>query len=297
MRASMFGDDMHANMFGAPVHTLAPHHVPLVPTAYKVIARRDENSDTSTLTLVAPEQRLPGFRPGQFMMVYARGVGEIPLSISGDPTGTDQTVVHTVRAVGAVSRALREASVGDVVGIRGPFGTGWNLDSAKDDLIVVAGGVGLAAVRAAVLEAQARGRFRRIVLSVGARRPSDLLYRTDLDEWSNGNVVDVELSVDVAEPGWHSHVGFVTQSLDRLVLEPESTTVLLCGPEPMMRMSARTMIGTGVAPENIRVSLERNMQCGTGLCGHCQLGELLLCRDGPVVDYSIAESLLAVQEL
>ncbi|NMM89593.1 oxidoreductase [Rhodococcus sp. SRB_17] len=269
----------------------------LVPTPCKVVARRDENSDTSTLTLAAPAQWFPGFRPGQFMMVYARGVGEIPLSISGDPAHADHTVVHTVRAVGAVSRALRDASVGDVVGVRGPFGKGWDLDSAKDDLIVVAGGVGLAAVRSAVLEAQSCGRFRRVVLSVGARRPSDLLYRPDLDAWSQGDLVDLELSVDVTEPDWPGHVGFVTQSLNRLVLEPGRTTVLLCGPEPMMRMSARTMLGKGVGRKNIRVSLERNMQCGTGLCGHCQLGELLLCRDGPVVDYGVAEPLLAVKEL
>jgi NAD(P)H-flavin reductase len=278
---------MHANMFGEQ----------LVPTPCRVVARRDENSDTTTLVLAAPEPQFPTFRPGQFMMVYARGVGEIPLSISGDPAVSDHTVVHTVRAVGAVSRALRQASVGDVVGVRGPFGTGWDLDSAQDDLIVVAGGVGLAAVRSAVLEAQGTGRFRRIVLSVGARRPSDLLFQSDLDEWSKGRLVDVELSVDVAEPDWHGHVGFVTQSLNRLVLEPGRTTVLLCGPEPMMRMSARTMIGKGVGRKDIRVSLERNMQCGTALCGHCQLGELLLCRDGPVVDYSVAESLLAVKEL
>ncbi|MDJ0489770.1 FAD/NAD(P)-binding protein [Rhodococcus qingshengii] len=278
---------MHANVFGDQ----------LVPTPCKVVARRDENSDTSTLTLAAPSQWFPGFRPGQFMMVYARGVGEIPLSISGDPTHADHTVVHTVRAVGAVSRALHEASIGDIVGVRGPFGTGWDLDSAKDDLIVVAGGVGLAAVRSAVLEAQACGRFRRVVLSVGARRPTDLLYRPDLDTWSRGDLVNLELSVDVAEPDWQGHVGFVTQSLKRLVLEPGRTTVLLCGPEPMMRMSARTMIGQGVERENIRVSLERNMQCGTGVCGHCQLGELLLCRDGPVVDYRAAEPLLAVKEL
>ena len=289
---------MHASMFGKPSSErgTAPRRDALVPTACRVISRHDENSETSTLTL-APEHEFPRFRSGQFMMVYARAVGEIPLSISGDPTRTDHTVVHTVRAVGAVSRSLREACVGDVVGIRGPFGAGWDLESAKDDLIVVAGGVGLAAVRSAVLEALACGRFRRIVLHVGARRPSDLLYRADLDTWSRGNVVDVELSVDVADPAWRGHVGFVTQSLGRGVLEPESTTVLLCGPEPMMRMSARTMIGKGIAPQNIRVSLERNMQCGAGLCGHCQLGELLLCRDGPVVDYSVAEPLLVVKEL
>lgn len=290
---------MHANMFSEASSTqdASYRRDHLVPIACRVIARRDESSDTSTLTLATPEQWFPGFRPGQFMMVYARGVGEIPLSICGDPTHADHTVVHTVRAVGAVSRALREASIGDVVGVRGPFGTGWDLDSAKDDLIVVAGGVGLAAVRSAVLQAQASGRFRRVVLSVGARRPSDLLYRTELDEWCKGKLVDVELTVDVADPAWQGRVGFVTQSISRLVIEPGRTTVLLCGPEPMMRMSARTMIGKGVGRENIRISLERNMQCGTGLCGHCQLGELLLCRDGPVVNYSAAEPLLAVKEL
>ncbi|WP_037176596.1 FAD/NAD(P)-binding protein [Rhodococcus sp. UNC363MFTsu5.1] len=271
---------------------------PVVPSAYRVINRHDETLDTSTLTLDAVGGRLPPFRPGQFMMLYARGVGEIPLSICGDPARGDGTVVHTVRAVGAVSHALREARVGEVVGVRGPFGRGWDLESAKDDLIIAAGGVGLAAVRSAVLAAVGTGyRFRRVVLAVGARRPSDLLYREDLVSWSGRGQVDVELAVDLPEPGWHGHVGFVTQILDRLDLEPTRTTVLLCGPEPMMRLSARTMIGKGIAPESIRVSLERNMQCGNGLCGHCQLGELLLCRDGPVVDYAVAGPLLGVREL
>lgn len=291
---------MCANMFSEQSNPVdaATRRDPNLPSACRVIARRDETRDTSTLTLDPVGWQLPRFRPGQFMMLYARGVGEIPVSLCGDPAQGNGTVVHTIRAVGAVSRALREARVGDVVGVRGPYGTGWDLESAKDDLVIAAGGVGLAAVRSAVLAALGAGRrFRRVAIVVGARRPSDLLYREDLASWAGRGEVDVDLAVDLPEPGWRGHVGFVTQVLNRLDLDPTRTTVLLCGPEPMMRLSARTMIGKGIAPEDIRVSLERNMQCGSGLCGHCQLGELLLCRDGPVVDYAVAGPLLGVREL
>ena len=182
---------------------------------------------------------------------------------------------------------------------RGPFGTSWGLDVGDGrDLVIVAGGVGLAPLRPVVLAALgARDRFGRVTLIAGARSRDDFLFRGELDEWARAGVIDVHLTVDVPVQGWPGEVGFVTEPLRRLTLRPDNTTAYLCGPEVMMRNGARELTKKGVATSDIRVSLERNMQCGIGWCGHCQLGPLLLCRDGPVVGYDVAEPLLVVKEL
>ncbi|HET9564684.1 MAG TPA: FAD/NAD(P)-binding protein, partial [Mycobacterium sp.] len=201
--------------------------------------------------------------------------------------------------VGAVSRALHDAVPGTVVGVRGPFGTNWGLDEAGGrDLVIVAGGVGLAPLRPVVLGALAdRDCFGRVVLIVGARSREDFLFDRELGDWAQHRPVEVHLTVDVPVQGWPGEVGFVTEPLRGLALDPDRTTAFLCGPEPMMRFSAEELLAKGMAANDIRVSLERNMQCGIAWCGHCQLGPLLLCRDGPIVDYDIAGPLLTVEEL
>ncbi|QSE77851.1 FAD/NAD(P)-binding protein [Rhodococcus koreensis] len=272
----------------------------MLPLGYRVASRTVETHDTVTLTLhpigVLPENQ---FTPGQFMMLYAHGVGEVAISVSGDPARDRDTLVHTIRNVGAVSRALHDAPVGTVLGVRGPFGRGWDLRSESGrDLIIVAGGVGLAPLRPVILAAlAARDRFRRITLVVGARTPSNILFRSELSAWQSRDDLAVELMIDQPVSGWTGAVGFVTEALHRVPVDPARTTALLCGPEPMMRFCARALTDRDVRPGDIQVSLERNMQCGAGVCGHCQLGELLLCRDGPVVDYTVAEPLLRTPEL
>jgi NAD(P)H-flavin reductase len=272
---------------------------PMLPVPYRVVDRHVETGDSVTLRLAPLADALPPFQPGQFTMLYARGVGEIAISISGDPSMSDDTITQTIRDVGAVSRALHDASPDTRIGVRGPFGTGWGLEGAVGrDLVVVAGGVGLAPLRPVVLGALARrSAFGRIVLIVGARRPEEFLFRDQLDDWAARADVDVELTVDVPAPGWHGSVGFVTEPVSRLSLDVARTTAFVCGPEPMMRFTSEVFLGMGMAPTRIRVSLERNMKCGVGLCGHCQLGPLLLCRDGPVVNFAQAAPLLAVREL
>ncbi|GAB89165.1 FAD/NAD(P)-binding protein [Gordonia rhizosphera] len=271
----------------------------MVPTRYRVRERIVEAADCASLTLEPVDRALAPFRPGQFMMLYAFGIGEIAVSCSGDPGAAGGAAMHTIRGVGAVSTALRDATPGTVIGMRGPFGTDWNLaDCAERDLLIVAGGVGLAAVRAAVVAAVGRrDRYRRIVLVVGARTPAQILYGRELDMWATDFGVEVELTIDRPAVGWTGSVGFVTDPLRRLALDADATSALLCGPEPMMRFAARVLLEKGIRPDDVRVSLERNMQCGIGHCGHCQLGELLLCRDGPVVPYSVARPLLGVGEL
>ncbi len=279
----------------------APQAGAMTPVPCLVESRVCETRDSSTLRLRPVGPALPAPAPGQFMMMYAFGIGEVAISVSGvpAPAGTEPAITHTVRAVGAVSRALYDAQPGTMIGLRGPFGTSWGVESAAGrDLVIVAGGVGLAPLRPVVMAALAdRDRYGRVTLIAGARSREDFLFDEELADWSNGHAIDVHLTVDVPVQGWSGEIGFITEPLRRLPLRPSSTTAFLCGPEVMMRNGAAELLRKGMAPSDIRVSLERNMQCGIGWCGHCQLGPLLLCRDGPVVGYDAAEPLLRIREL
>lgn len=271
---------------------------PLTPSLYRVTGRRQEASDVVTLVLAPMAGPPPAFRPGQFNMLTAFGRGESAISVSGSGPGT---IEHTIRAVGAVTRALCAMPVGGIVGLRGPFGTDWGAGAlAGADVVAVAGGIGLAPLRGALdLLVGALGRPGgpgRVVLLVGGRTPDQIIFNDDLRRWADAGVV-VETSVDVASPGWKGHVGVVTTLLPEAPFDPARAVALVCGPEVMMRFAARGLLERGVDPASIRISLERGMQCGIGLCGHCQLGPLLVCRDGPVVPYGDAmAALLAVKE-
>ena len=274
------------------------HSSTMAPVPYRVRNRVVENRDSVTLCLEPVQHPLPTPQPGEFMMLYAFGVGEVAISVSGDPTVTE-TITHTIRAVGAVSQALHDAQPGTVIGMRGPMGTSWGLaESAGRDLVIVAGGVGLAPLRPIVLGALAhRDRYGTVVLIAGARSRADFLFAAELEQWAADPRIDVHQTVDVPVQGWPGEVGLVTEPLRRSTLDPDLTTAFLCGPEPMMRFGAEALAAKRIAERDIRVSLERNMQCGVGWCGHCQLGPLLLCRDGPVVGYDVARPLLGVKEL
>lgn len=271
----------------------------MAPVGYRVRSRVVENADSVTLCLDPVETVLASPAPGEFMMLHSFGVGEIAVSVSGDPSVTDGSITHTIRSVGAVSAALCAAEPGTMIGVRGPFGTAWGLERAAGrDLVIVAGGVGLAPLRPIVLGALAeRDRYGRVMLIAGARTTRDFLYAGELAGWQDDPRLDVHLTVDVPIQGWPGEIGFVTASLHALSLRPERTTAFLCGPEIMMASAGAVLTAKELAPEDIRVSLERNMQCGIGWCGHCQLGPLLLCRDGPVVGYDVARPLLDVEEL
>jgi NAD(P)H-flavin reductase len=269
----------------------------LTPVPYRVVERSRETVDTWTLEL-EPLRTAIVPRPGQFDMLYAFGVGEVPISTSGPP-GREGPLTHTIRAVGAVTQRLCAAEPGSVLGVRGPFGTPWPLDEAVGgDLVIVAGGIGLAPLRPAVQEVLARREaFGSVSLLVGARSPDDLLFVHDLEHWRGRFDLDVEVTVDAAGADWRGRVGLVTTLLPRVEIDPDRTTALVCGPEIMMTFVARALHARGLPSERIWVSMERNMQCGLGHCGHCQLGPFLICRDGPVLRLDAVERFTEVREL
>jgi NAD(P)H-flavin reductase len=268
----------------------------MVPARYRVRASHAETADTVTLVLAPLDHAIDTPQPGQFTMLYAFGIGEVPISVS-DHTGAVD-LAQTIRAVGAVSNSLHACRPGDIVGVRGPYGTSWGLPApVGGDLLIMAGGIGLAPVRLVIRHAMAeRERYRNVALLIGARTPADLLYVREYESW-RGAGIDVRVTVDRADATWDGQVGVVTTALDGVNFDSAMTTTFVCGPEPMMRFSARALIGAGVPATQIRVSLERNMRCGDAECGHCQLGPLLVCRDGPVVGYDVAEPLMACREL
>lgn len=282
----------------ADATAVAPPPAPLTPAAFRVAGRRDESADVVTLDLEPVAGGIGEPAPGQFTMLYAFGVGEVPISVSGCPTD-DGVLRHTVRAAGAVTRALCGLAPGDPVGVRGPYGAGWPLAAADGlDLVVVGGGIGLAPLRPVLRRVVAeRDRFGRVALVVGARTPDDLLFRPELTAWRGRFDCAVEITVDAAPSGWRGDVGVVTQVLPRVRFDPARTVAMVCGPEVMMRVVARHLLDAGLEPDRIHVSLERNMHCAVGHCGHCQLGPLFVCADGPVVPWSLAAPLLEVRRL
>jgi NAD(P)H-flavin reductase len=260
----------------------------LLPSLFKVESRRRETADTFTLTMSPVDSGMEWpFAPGQFNMLTAFGIGEVPISISGDPT-RPQTLIHTIRNVGATTRTLCGLGRGDILGVRGPFGTAWPVKEAEgQDLIIVAGGLGLAPVRPAIYHALAhRAAYGNVEIVYGARTPGDILYYHELEGWRGRFDVRVHVTVDTAPADWRGRVGVVTKIMSQARFDPTHTTALVCGPGVMMRFTVQELISRGVSPDNIFVSLERNMQCGMGLCGHCQLGPVFICKDGPVFPYS-----------
>lgn len=271
---------------------------PMLPVPFRIEKVTRELSDTFTMEMV-PEHGGPfAFQAGQFNMLYIFGIGEVPISISGDPA--DRSVlVHTTRAVGPVTNALDAMKAGDVLGVRGPYGTAWPVEAAYgQDLVFVAGGVGLAPLRPAIYQAMAnRERFGRVAVLYGARTPEDILFKKELERWRGRFDMDVAVTVDRATGKWGGNVGVVTKLVARGGFDPLHTTAFVCGPEVMMRYVAAELEKKGVGRPSIWMSIERNMKCGCGLCGHCQWGPHFVCKDGPVFRYDRIAGLFAIREL
>jgi NAD(P)H-flavin reductase len=272
---------------------------PMLPRLYRVQRVRHEIPGTFTMEL-EPEDgsAIPPFVTGQFNMLYVFGVGEIPISISGDPD-KPTPLVHTTRAVGTVSSAMQELKSGDTIGVRGPFGSHWPIEQARGkDVVIVAGGIGLAPLRSSVYQLIGRReQYGKVALLYGSRTPSDILYRHDLERWRARLDLDVYITVDRADESWRGSTGVVTQLIRRATFDPLNTLALVCGPEIMMRNTAVELEKHGLAAEHIYVSMERNMKCAVGLCGHCQYGPSFVCKDGPVFQYDRVKHLLVKAEI
>jgi NAD(P)H-flavin reductase len=271
---------------------------PMTPVLGHVRQRWMETDDTFTVELDVEQPEPFSFQPGQFNMLYVFGVGEIPISISGNPD-RPETLTHTTREVGIVTRAMRQLTVGDVLGVRGPFGSTWPMEAAEErDVVVIAGGIGLAPLRPVLYHLVAhRERYRRVVLLYGARTPEDILYQDEVREWSSYLDVEVHVTVDRATRRWHGNVGVITTLIPRAPFDPKNALAMICGPEIMMHFTVQELHRRGVRSDQIYVSMERNMQCALGLCGHCQYGPSFVCKDGPVYRFDEIEPLFSVREL
>lgn len=270
----------------------------MAPEPMRITRVHRDTKDIFTFELDVSARGGFPFAPGQFNMLYPFGVGESAISISGDPAKPEK-LVHTIRAVGTVTRALAELGKGDTVFVRGPFGRPWPVREAEGkDLILIAGGIGLAPLRPVIYYAMRnREKFGKVVIIYGCRTPEDLLYPKEMEKLRSRLDMQVEITVDAGDRAWKGHTGVVTKYIGKTTFDPANATAMICGPEIMMRFSARELARLGMGLDQVWITMERNMRCGAGLCGHCQFGPTFVCKDGPVYRYDLMEHLLSVREV
>ncbi len=272
---------------------------PMLPRRYRVIRATPEIAGVATVELAPLDGPAVPFAPGQFNMLYAFGVGEIPVSISGDPARPER-LIHTTRDVGRASGAIVALKEGDMLGIRGPFGSSWPIAAAKGrHALFVAGGLGLAPLRPAIYHVlNNRADYAGLTIVYGARSPEELLYAEEIGRWKSRLDTEIEVTVDHARPGWTGRVGVVTTALPRALAgtDPATIEAFVCGPEIMMRFTLQALAAAGVPAERSWISMERSMKCAIGFCGHCQFGGDFVCKDGPVFRHDAVADRIAVKE-
>ncbi len=272
-----------------------------IPFEAKIRWIKRETRDTATYALKISDreiQRAYSFSPGQFNMLAVPGIGESAISISSCPA--DRDLMHTIRVAGDVTTAIDRLNVGDVVGVRGPFGSGWPIEETVGrDLMIIAGGLGIAPLRSIIRQILKShpGGSRAPVLLYGTKTPKDVIFRDEFPRYRD--VFEVHLTVDRADPEvyWRGEMGVVTALLDRVTFNPLNTVVFMCGPEIMVHRAVPELVARGVPGEKIFISLERNMDCGSGICGHCMFGPRFVCKDGPVFRFTDVEQFLKIMEI
>jgi NAD(P)H-flavin reductase len=272
---------------------------PMATQPFRVLRIQKDTHDTFTIELApAGNGSQFGFLPGQFNMLYVFGVGEVPISISGDPDRPGK-LIHTIRAVGAVTKIMCKLKSGDSMGVRGPYGTAWPVEEAAGhDVIIIAGGIGLAPLRPAIYHLLAnRNKYGKVILLYGTRTPDDILYKKELEKWRSRFDFDVFITVDRAAGTWRGSVGVVTTLIPKAQFNPSNAIAMICGPEIMMRYTVQELNKRGLTYNQIHVSMERNMKCGVGLCGHCQYGPNFICKDGAVFRYESIKDWFLKREL
>ena len=262
---------------------------PYEPDEAIILERIQEAPNLFTLRLKFTDQKIQDayeFEPGQFNMIYLYGVGEVAISIVSDPEDS-HIIDHTIRVVGRVTKGITNLKTGDRIGLRGPYGRGWPmLESKQKDVVVVTGGLGCAPVVSVInyIE-QRRDEYGHLNIVQGVKHTADFIWKDRYDKWRELPNTRVLLAADVGEPLWPWHVGPVTSLFDQLEFDPNNVSVMMCGPEGMMRVVCDHMLDKSVPASQLFLSMERNMQCAIGHCGHCQYGSKFICKDGPVFSY------------
>ena len=263
-----------------------------------IIARRQESSTIFTLqTRFVEQDSLPHpveFYPGQFNMLYLYGVGEVAISIASDPADKSH-LSHTIRAVGRVTKAMQALQPGEQIGIRGPYGQGWPLKRAEGkDIVIITGGLGCAPTVSVINYILARRQqYGTVTILQGVKHSEDFIFRKQYALWQKAPNTEVHIAADQAGPKWPWLIGYVTEMIGSLSMNPDKTIVMMCGPEMMMRAAIGALLKKGISEAAIYLSMERNMACGVGHCGHCQYGGLFVCKDGPVFAYPIIKALFS----
>lgn len=269
----------------------------LQPIPHLVTRKWQETGDSVTLGFRTEQSSLPSIAPGQFNMLYVFGIGEIPISMGGQ-SESEGELLHTIQGVGKVSQALCRMEPGDIVGIRGPYGTSWPMEKLKEkNPMIIAGGLGLAPLRPVIQQLIAQpNQFGKTSLFYGARTPNDVLYKDSFPLWREAFEGQAFATVDFADASWSGDVGVVSDLLpssDNF----ENRVALICGPEVMIRFTIAELRSRGLPADDIYVSMERNMKCAVGLCGHCQFVGDFVCKDGAVFSYSHVERFFGRQEI
>ncbi|MEZ5453170.1 MAG: FAD/NAD(P)-binding protein [Thiothrix sp.] len=270
-----------------------------LPHEAEIVERIQEAPDIFTLRLqfTDPYQQASySFAPGQFNMLYLHGVGEVPISIVSDPDNAN-LYDHTIRVVGRVTRAMAALQAGDYIGVRGPYGRGWPMAEAEGrDVLLITGGLGCAPVVSVInFMQQRRERFARLIIMQGVKHANDLIWREQYAAWAQLPDTQILLAANETTPHWAFDKGFVTDLLDKAVFEPDNAIAMLCGPEIMMQVASQRLLQHQVAADDIWLSMERNMHCAVGHCGHCQFGGQFICKDGPVFPLPAISRLLGVK--
>lgn len=268
----------------------------IIPSPFQIKSIVHESSDVYSLALTPVKGEIPAFIPGQFNMLYLYGFGEIALSDSSHPFEKQQTY-HTIHAVGSITKAMQHLKEGDQIGMRGPFGSHWPVEKKDCNVLVVAGGIGLTAMRSVLFYLGAnREQYKKITVLYGTRTPDSIIYRNEMKQWQEQDI-EMQVSVDEPDANWNGHVGVVTSLIPKHLPSPKNTLVLVCGPEIMIKASLSELKNMGIDPKDVYVSMERNMQCAVGFCGHCQYGPYFLCKDGPIFSYEQVQNFLDIEEL
>lgn len=263
---------------------------PYLPVEAKVEKIIDETSNIKTFVL-KPSRKIK-FETGQFVQLTIPGIGEAPFTPSSSPSQIEK-IELTVMNVGLLTGKLHDMREGEIAGIRGPYGRGYPLDDFYNkEVLILGGGVGMAPLRSLLLALlENAGKFRRIVLCYGARTPEDIVYKYAFPEWKKKKKLEILRSVDKAAPGWEETEGLVTVLLDKIEMDLRNSVAVVCGPPIMMKFGTLKLLDLEYQPKNIYLSMEKNMSCGLGKCGHCALGKYYVCKDGPVFRYDMIKDI------